>query len=248
MTLAGRAQELKVRIEGAVAGGEDEDNIAAGNRILGNLEVASAINQGLVSFLEKFGSDDRPPADNKDLRNAMANFRQQLSDGPGPVAMGRDEANLTTKIDASRNAVLAWAKRFWTSQFEIAELVRRAGQLGIEVKEERDASNLSKKVERISRKNPLTEEPDINRELECSDAGSWKQAISAIVKKLEKSIEKAENKRNAYSEAVQDFIARVAGDGYPLKDVTTKLREELEEAGLLDLYKVRSESENGARP
>jgi hypothetical protein len=47
---------------------------------------------------------------------------------------------------------------------------------------------------------------------------------------------------------VQDFIARVAGDGYPLKDVTTKLREELEEAGLLDLYMVRSESENGARP
>ncbi len=246
MTLAGRAQELKVRIEGAVAGGEDEDNIAAGKRIQTSLQATSTINRALVSFLKEFGSVDRPSADNKGLRDEIDNFRNELADGA--VAMGRKEASLIDSIDASRNAVLAWAKRFWTSQFEIAELVRRAGQLGIEVKEERDASNLSKKVERISRKNPLTEEPDINRELECSDAGSWKQAISAIVKKLEKSIEKAENKRNAYSEAVQDFIARVAGDGYPLKDVTTKLREELEEAGLLDLYKVRSESENGARP
>ncbi len=170
MTLAGRAQELKVRIEGAVAGGEDEDNIAAGKRIQTSLQATSTINRALVSFLKEFGSVDRPSADNKGLRDEIDNFRNELADGA--VAMGRKEASLIDSIDASRNAVLAWAKRFWTSQFEIAELVRRAGQLGIEVKEERDASNLSKKVERISRKNPLTEEPDINRELECSDAVS----------------------------------------------------------------------------
>ena len=246
MTLAGRAQELKVRIDGARAGGEDEDNIAAGERIQASLQAASTINQALVSFLKKFGSADRPSADNKDIRDEIDNFRNQLAEGA--VAMGRKEASLTASIDTSRNAAIAWAKRFWTSQFETAELNKRADQFGIDVKEEWEATRMRRKVDRISRKNPLTDEADINEELECSDAGSWKQAITAIVEKLEKSIEKAEKKRNAYSEAVQDFIARVAGDGYPLKDVTTKLRKELEEAGLLDLFMVRSESENGARP
>ena len=74
---------------------------------------------------------------------------------------------------------------------------------------------------------------------EVAILGSGAQARTQLeavcsVRNIKKARVYSPNNKHAikFAEAVQDFIARVAGDGYPLKDVTTKLRKELEEAGL----------------
>jgi hypothetical protein len=180
------------------------------------------------------------PVDDDPVRVHIKEFQNQLAQAGLKAVQQPTAAALSDSVRDLKDRADAKGKRAWKDLFSglTEDIQARVGRLGSSAAD-RKAKGALTKVESARLRYPGDNWEEIKGIL-GDDCSKWREKINGLIAKLIADLDNAETAVAQFSEKAQSFIATAAStDGFPLKDLTTELLDELRAIGIEDDYSIR---------
>ena len=180
------------------------------------------------------------PVDGDPVRVHINVFQQQLAQAGLKAVQQPTASDLSASVRDLGDRADARGKRVWNNLFSglTEEIKARVGRLDFSAAGRKARATLTK-VNGARLAYPVGDWAETENIL-GHDCSKWTKKIGGLIANLIVDLEKAETVVAQHPEEVQNFIATASStNGFPLKDLTAELIDQLRVIGIADDYAVK---------
>lgn len=242
MNLFDRATDIHAQLSAATEADTSDALLSRGQLVRRELEDAAAYFEEAESFRSTLKVQEAANIDIKGLRQAIGRFRGALRSRPTAVQQQTADT-LLNAVKNERNRLERWVKSVWKSRFDnFRSLLERVESRDLAGSNDhrRTAFSCASKLRRAQNADPIHATQDLEEILESTGLEACIEKIDALGSELRMAVESLDQEHAKLTPEVRMVLERAgSGEGIPLAEITTEIREALQSAGVLDGLVVR---------
>lgn len=242
MNLYDRSLALGVTLAEATAGSVDHDLLERGRRVVSLLDAATRTLQQTRELQQAFEFGPAP-VDEKALSQAARQLRTGLTKHKAAALQHQPTTKFEDVVRLQVKKANDWARARWKDQFEQwqAVIVRaEADSFFGDDRTRRQVRLQAARLKVLATQHPVADRDAIDAQLGGVGMAGWTDAVTEIGTSLTDTLAALDQHQEAFDPEVRKLLARAAGEGVPLVEMTPELLERLRTAGVIGDLAVRT--------